>query len=208
MPLQVATKPLGQILGEDGLLSEERLREALGVQAESGGAIGEILIDLGYLARTDITNALARQYGLKAVNMAEVDFTPELISQISPSGACVYRVVPVSFEDGVLTVAMADPLNIRVLDDLKFMLNVPVDGAVGDPVAVNRVIEEHYADKTESLQELIDNITRDIPLTGIPDLRDDKPDLAVLKEVANLPPIMKLVNLVLLQAIRDHSSDA
>ncbi len=195
------------MLVEDGLLTEDQLREGLRVQAESGGAIGDVLVDLGYLARADITNALARQCGLKSVNIAEVDFTPDLVSQLSPSLACVYRIVPVGFQDGVLTVAMADPLNIRVLDDLKFMIDVPVEGAVGDPVAINRVIEEHYADKTESLQELIDNITRDVPLTGIPDLREDKPDLAVLKEVANLPPIMKLVNLVLLQAIRDQSSD-
>jgi len=201
-------KPVGQILIGEGVLSEEQLQEGLRAQAESGGALGDMLIELGFIGRDELIKALATQYGLKFVNISDVDFPPELIAQISPSIACVYRVVPASMENGVLTVAMADPLNIRVLDDLRFMLNMRVEGAVADPVVVNRIIEEHYASKTESLQELIDSISQDIPVAGIPDLTDQTTiDIGTLKQVVNLPPIMKLVNLVLLQAIRDQSSD-
>jgi len=201
-------KPVGQILIGEGVLTEEQLQEGLRAQAESGGALGDMLIELGFIGRDELIKALATQYGLKFVNISDVDFPPELIAQISPSIACVYRVVPASMENGVLTVAMADPLNIRVLDDLRFMLNMRVEGAVADPVVVNRIIEEHYASKTESLQELIDSISQDIPVAGIPDLTDQTTiDIGTLKQVVNLPPIMKLVNLVLLQAIRDQSSD-
>ncbi len=208
MEVATARKPVGRILIEQGVLAEEQLQEGLRVQAENGGALGDTLVDLGFISRDELIKALAKQYGLKSVEIGDVDFPPELISQISPSIACVYRVVPASIDNGVLTVAMADPLNIRVLDDLRFMLNMPVEGAVADPAVVNRLIEEHYASKTESLQELIDNISHDIPTAGIPDLTDQTAiDIGTLKEVANLPPIMKLVNLVLLQAIRDQSSD-
>lgn len=201
-------KPVGQILIDEGVLAEQQLQEGLRAQAESGGALGDMLIELGFIGRDELIKALATQYGLKFVNISDVDFPPELIAQISPSIACVYRVVPASMENGVLTVAMADPLNIRVLDDLRFMLNMRVEGAVADPAVVNRIIEEHYASKTESLQELIDSISQDIPVAGIPDLTDQTAiDIGTLKQVANLPPIMKLVNLVLLQAIRDQSSD-
>jgi len=208
MAVGTARKQIGQILVEEGVLSDEQRQEGLRVQAESGGALGDTLVELGFISRDELTRALAKQYGLKSVEISDVDFPPELLAQISPSIACVYRVVPASMENGVLTVAMADPLNIRVLDDLRFMLNMPVEGAVADPVVVNKIIEEHYASQTESLQELIDNITEDVPTDGIPNLADQSSiDIGTLREVANLPPIIKLVNLVLLQAIRDQSSD-
>jgi type IV pilus assembly protein PilB len=117
----------------------------------------------------------------------------------------VYRIIPVSFEGGVLTVAMADPLNVNAIDDLRFMLNCDVMGAVSNEQAVAAAIEKYYGGQTESIADLVKDIDDD----DILQLREDDeiPDISKLEDMANSAPVVKLVNLVLFTAIRDQASD-
>lgn len=200
-------KLLGRILKEMGLVTESQVQEALAVQKERGGAIGEILVELNYITREDLTLALASQAGMEVVNLDDMELAPEVISRVSASVAQVYRVVPVRFRDGVLTIALADPSHLKTLDDMRFLLNCEVRGAVSSEASVDRAIQTYY-----STQENIADVIKELEDSSgeMPDYAPDQSqsiDLQSLEEMANIAPVRKLLNLVLLQAIQDRASD-
>ncbi|MHC4914177.1 MAG: GspE/PulE family protein [Planctomycetota bacterium] len=205
MPIGQKRKQLGQILIEEGLITEKELEEGLAHQAQHGGAIGRVLIDLGVVTDNDILLAIAKQAGMDIIDLEHLEIPKEVVDMVTPSVAQVYRIVPVSFEDGVLTVAMADPLNVNAIDDLRFMLNCDVSGAVSNEGAVNEAIEKYYGAETESIADLVKDIDDD----DLVEIRedDDIPDISRLEEMASSAPVVKLVNLVLFTAIRDQASD-
>jgi len=198
-------KQIGQILIEEGLVTEKELEEGLAHQAQHGGAIGRVLIDLGVVTENDILLAIAKQAGMDIIDLEHLEIPREVADMVSASVAQVYRIVPVSFEDGVLTVAMADPLNVNAIDDLRFMLNCEVSGAVSNETAVMEAIEKYYGGQTETIADLVKDIDDD----DLMELRedDDIPDISKLEEMASSAPVVKLVNLVLFTAIRDQASD-
>ena len=110
-------------------------RKGLKLQHEKGGALGQVLIEAGLITAEDLLQALATQHGLQIVDLTQVQVPEEVIKMVSVSMAQVYRIVPISFENNVLTVAMADPQNVNALDDLRFMLNCQVTAAVASEAA-------------------------------------------------------------------------
>jgi type IV pilus assembly protein PilB len=205
VPITQKRKPLGQILVDEGLITEKDLQESLAHQAEHGGALGRVLIELGMATENDILLAIAKQAGMDIIDLEHIDIPKEVTGMVSASVAQVYRIVPVSFEGGVLTVAMADPLNVNALDDLRFMLNCEVAGAVANENSVATAIEKYYAGQTETIADLV----KDIDSGDLLEIRedDDIPDIAKLEQMASSAPVVKLVNLVLFTAIRDQASD-
>ncbi len=205
MPIGQKRKQLGQILIEEGLVTEKELEEGLAHQAQHGGALGRVLVDLGVVTDNDILLAIAKQAGMDIIDLEHLELPQEVTEMISPSVAQVYRIIPVNFEEGVLTVAMADPLNVNAIDDLRFMLNCDVAGAVSNEQAVTEAIEKYYGSETESIADLVKDIGED----DLMEIRgdDDIPDISKLEEMASSAPVVKLVNLVLFTAIRDQASD-
>ncbi len=199
---------LGEILIEMGAITAEQLQQALAQQKESGGALGTILQDMGLIAEQQMLLALGQQLGMDAVDLNEIEIEPDVVNKIDRMMAEVYRIIPIEFdeESNTLEVAMANPLNVRALDDLRFMLNCNVKGAVSNEDAVRDAITRFYgkgdADTIEDLISKIDD-------SDIVELGDDDEniDLASLTESANKAPVVKLLNLVLMTAIRDQSSD-
>jgi type IV pilus assembly protein PilB len=198
-------KQLGQLLIEGGLITEKELEEGLSYQAQHGGAIGRVLIDLGVVTDNDILLAIAKQAGMDIIDLEHLEIPEEVIDLVTPSVAQVYRIIPVNMDDGVLTVAMADPLNVNVIDDLRFMLNCEVVGAVSNEQVVTESIEKYYGGQTESIADLVKDIDDD-DLIELAD-GDALPDISKLEEMASSAPVVKLVNLVLFTAIRDQASD-
>ncbi len=200
-------KLLGRILKDMGLVNESQIQEALAIQKERGGAIGEILVERNYITREDLTLALASQAGMEVVNLDDLDVPEDVLKQVSPSIAQVYRIVPVRFSNGVLTVALADPTHLEALDDLRFLLDCEVVGAVSTEAAVERAIQENY-----STQENISDILGELQegLEDVPDYtaqQSQSIELESLEEMAESAPVRKLLNLILLQAIQDRASD-
>jgi len=199
-------KLLGRILKDMGLVTESQIQEALAIQKERGGAIGEILVERNYITREDLSLALATQAGMEVVNLDEVKIPEDVLKMVSPSIAQVYRVVPVRYSDGVLTVALADPTHLKTLDDLRFLLDCEVKGAVATEEAVERAIQTYYStqeDMGELLNELQDG------LGELPDYTETSQSIELdsLEEMADSAPVRKLLNLILLQAIQDRASD-
>jgi type IV pilus assembly protein PilB len=208
MALNGPQKPLGQLLKEMELVTEGQIQEALALQREKGGALGSILVELGYVSEEEMLLALGAQVGMEVVNLDEMKLERPTLEKVSPTMAKVYKIIPVKFENNCLTVAMADPLNVSVLDDLRFMLNCDVQGAVSNEEAVTRAINHYYAGQTATVEDLLAQMSED--MGGDAEIVKEgakAQDLQALADAANAAPVVKLLNLILLQAIKDQSSD-
>lgn len=202
-------KALGAILQEAGIVSEEQIVEALQLQKETGGPLGKILVEIGYVTEDEILLALGEQAGMEVVNLDDMEVAPEVLDMVSKSVATVYRVCPVAMEGGLLTVAMADPLNLSTLDDLRFLLNCEIQGAVSNEETVSRALDKYYAGIEESVESLLGQLEQGDDFFDSLDDGDGTGvlDITAIEEMANQMPVVKLLNLVLLQAIKDKSSD-
>ncbi len=200
----MAHRRLGQILIDLGYLSEDQLWDVLEEQKRSPGEIiGQVAVRLQLVTQAQVTEALAEQWGMPIVNLAEATVMPKVLELVPMTMAELYKVMPFSIKDDVLTVAMADPQNVGALDDLRNFLGVEVRGAVSNMKDVEAAIHRYYADKEESIEDVIGKMEED---------SDDETgprgfDLAGELEAADAAPIRKLLNMIMLLAIKDQASD-
>jgi type IV pilus assembly protein PilB len=199
-------KLIGQILKEMRLVTEAQIQEALATQKQSGGAIGTILISLNYVTEQEVLTALGIQAGMEVVDLDVLEITDDVIARVSPSIAAVYHVIPIKFENNILTVAMADPLNVKILDDLRFLLNCETHGAVSNEPSVARALDRYYSGIQESVESLLAELD-DGTMAKAMHNTSESIDLQTLEEMADAAPVRKLLNYVLLVAIRDKASD-
>ncbi|MEE2857064.1 MAG: ATPase, T2SS/T4P/T4SS family [Planctomycetota bacterium] len=204
--MALAAKPIGQILKDMDLITELDIQEALQEQKSKGGALGRILSEKGLVTDADLRVAIAKQAGMEPVDLDETVVTADLLDMVPPHVAETYQVVPVEFDGKVLTLALADPQNISALDDMKFMLNIEVKGALSDPEAIERAMTKYYADRSESMESLLGSMDQD-DIEVLDDNRHDMMDMDQLEKDVNAAPVVKLLNMVLLSAIKDRASD-
>jgi type IV pilus assembly protein PilB len=200
MPRQ---KRIGSILLEMGKVKQEQLAEALEIRKKRGGAIGAVLVDLGYCEVADISAALAVQAGMRRVDLDTLEIPPEVIDKMDAMTARSYSVVPIAFDSGRLTVAMADPTNFRALDELHMLLDYDIIGALAESSALVRGLDKYYA-QAESVESVISELGSTVE--WLPE-GDESFDLEDIRAMSESQPVKKLLNLVLLQAIRDKASD-
>ena len=196
-------KRLGEILVSMGKVKPAQVDEALKVQKAKGGALGAVLVDLGSCDPSDVGAALAVQMGMRHVELDELEIPSEVIEKMDAMTARSYNVVPIEFDVGRLTVAMADPNNFRALDELRTLLSYEIAAAVADPAAVVRALDKYYA-HAESVEQVIDELDTTAEWTAE---HQDNIDLDDIRAMSESQPVKKLLNLVLLAAIRDKASD-
>jgi type IV pilus assembly protein PilB len=204
MPL--IAKPIGQILKEMELVEEGHIQEALAIQREKGGLLGEILIQLGYITKEDLLFALATQMGMEVVSLDEIEIPPEVINMVSEAMAKVYKIVPVKADNSSVTIAMSDPHNINILDDLRYILRCNVQGAVASEEEIERAILKYYGGpKSTRVDPELANLTEsDLQFQEV---KGGKKMAQNIEDMVNAPPVKKLLNLILLHAIKEHTSD-
>jgi type IV pilus assembly protein PilB len=200
-------KLLGQVLKEMKAIHEGMIQEALAVQKRDGGLIGGILVKLGHIPQETLTAALGRQAGFETVDLSKVSFTPELLEAVDAGTARIFGIVPVSRSDGTLTVAIANPQNSSVLDDLRFMTGSEVVGVLAPENQVLEAIERHYGQRESQMASLVEEVTQEVRSGGGRSRRDGPVDLADAEAMANSAPVIKLLQYILFQAIRDRASD-
>jgi type IV pilus assembly protein PilB len=205
---QLQGRPIGRVLTKMGKVNREQVVEALDFQKRKGGALGRILIDLGYVKETDLNIALAAQKGYELVNLEGVNIPPIAINAVPPQIATTNKVLPISFDPATkkLTVVMANHENFRALDDLRSLMGYNVSAKIGDPDQIDKLIQKHYQAASEGLGEILGELAKDDTLTDLKN-RGESIDLETIKEAADSNPVRKLINLVLLQAIKDKASD-
>ncbi len=198
----MAQRRLGQILVDLGHLTEDQLWDVLEEQKQGAGEIiGQVAIRMGFVTEAHVSEALAEQWGMPVVNVGETTISPKVLELVPQTMADIYKIMPISLRDNVLTVAMADPQNIAALDDLRNMLGMDVRGAVSNHKDVEAAIARHYADREESIEDVIGQLeagNEDGPAKG------HGYDLAADMDEA---PIRKLLNMIMLLAIKDQASD-
>jgi type IV pilus assembly protein PilB len=199
---------LGEILVRDSLISADQLKQALEYQKREGGRLGTCLVKLGLVSDEDITAVLSRQYGVPSINLKFYEVDPSVIKLIPQETAVRYQIVPLSRVGSTLTIAMTDPTNVFAMDDIKFMTGFNVEPVVASESAISEAIGKFYG-AAESGEEL-DKVMKDLA-GGEADLElaqeEADMDLASLEKAAEEAPIIKLVNLILTDAVKRGASD-
>jgi type IV pilus assembly protein PilB len=209
---QLQSRTIGRILIKMGLLTREKVHECLAIQKQRQGKvkIGQIFRERGLVDETQLTMALAAQRGMEYVDLKGTEVAEAVIAQVPPQMANTYRVVPIGFDEGanVLTVAVDNADNFPSVDDLARLMGVTIRAKLTDREWLEGALQRYYSeDKAkEQIGELIEEIQKDSYLAEF-EGRSQSIDLDDLKELSEANPVKKLLNLVLLQAIRDKASD-
>ena len=207
----MAIRRIGQIFVDLGFISERQLGLLLEEQQQQhrGEMLGQIAIGQGLVTDEQLALALAEQMGLQVINLNEVVIQPEVLAQVSEPMAQLYKIIPVTFRDGTLTIAMADPQRVSVIDELRSFLGHNIRSVVAPEKDINKALERYYAASTESAETIIAELeTNDELMAAAAALDKEGPlDLASAEALAESAPVRKLLNMVLLLAIKDHASD-
>ena len=199
---------LGEILVRDSLITQDQLKQALDYQKREGGRLGTCLVKLGIVSDEDITAVLSRQYGVPSINLKFYEVDPTVIKLIPQETAVRYQIVPLSRVGSTLTIAMTDPTNVFAMDDIKFMTGFNVEPVVASETAIVEAIGKFYG-AVESVEEL-DKVMKDLASEDAAlELTQEEADmdLASLEKAAEEAPIIKLVNLILTDAVKRGASD-
>ncbi len=199
---------LGEILVKDSLISQDQLKHALDYQKKNGGRLGTCLVKMGLVSDEDITAVLSRQYGVPSINLKFYEVDSSVIKLVPQETAVRYQIVPLSRVGSTLTIAMTDPTNVFAMDDIKFMTGFNVEPVVASESAISEAIGKFYG--AMETGEEIDKVMKDLAGEEA-DLElaaeEAEMDLAELEKAADEAPIIKLVNLILTDAVKRGASD-
>jgi len=198
---------LGQLLVSKNIITEEQLIQAIDLQKKEGGRVGSNLIKLGFLTEESLVEFLSNQYSVPSVSLSKLDIDPSIIKFVPYDVANKYQIFPISKNGATLKLAMTDPSNVFAIDDVKFMTNYEVEPVVATESEIKEAIARHY-EQSEALQDVIDNMSGldDTGLDFIQETEED-PDISDLKGAGEEAPVVKLVNLILSEAIMRGASD-
>ncbi len=199
---------LGEILVRDSLITSDQLKQALDHQKREGGRLGTCLVKLGLVSDEDITAVLSRQYGVPSINLKFYEVDPSVIKLIPQETAVRYQIVPLSRVGSTLTIAMTDPTNVFAMDDIKFMTGFNVEPVVASESAISEAIGKFYgaAESVEELDKVMKDLAGEDAALELSQEEADM-DLASLEKAAEEAPIIKLVNLILTDAVKRGASD-
>jgi type IV pilus assembly protein PilB len=205
---QLKGKRIGRILTKMGKVTREQVHEGLELQKQRRGPLGAILIDLGYVNEDDVTLARAAQDGMQIVDLEDFDIPNTVLKQIPAEMANAYQVLPLMFDEqmNTLTVALKTADNFRAVDDLQLLMGFRVEAMVAPADQIANRIKKHYGDDEGSIADLIGELSEADDIENI-DANSDSVDLEELVQMAEDNRVKRLLNLVLLQAIKDKASD-
>jgi len=207
---QLRGRTLGRILIKMGVLSREQVHECLQIQQQRHGKvqIGQILLELGLVNETQLRMALAAKRGMEYIEIDGLDIHSDVIEKVPAQMAKTYHIVPIEYnqEQNELTVVLDSPENFRATDDLSTLMGFKVTAKITDADVLEKTLKKYYETEDENINELIGEIQSDSFLAEF-EGRSQSIDLDELKELSESNPVKKLLNLVLLQAIRDKASD-
>jgi type IV pilus assembly protein PilB len=206
---QPQTRRLGDLLVAERLITEDQLKQALAEQKGKTEKLGSILARLGFITEEQLIGFLSRQYGIPSITLNNVDVDAETLRLVPAPIARKYEVLPVKRIGGTLTLAMADPTNVFALDDVAFMTSLQILPVVAPQAAIRTAIEKAYeVGQQSSMNEMLTEITADANVELLEgETESTGVDVFELKESADEAPVVKLVNMVMVDAIRKGASD-
>ena len=196
---------LGDILLEQGAVGEKELAEALEEQRNSGENLGDILLRHGFVNSEALCKALSIQFGMERVRPSEHQVEREVINKIPAALAKRHKLLPLKMDNNTLTVVIANPLNLPVLDNLKVMLGCEVEGVLATEEEIGSALDRYYGADEDSIETIIESIEsideRDVTFVG----KEAETDSG--EEAEDEAPVIKLVSLIILEAFRQRASD-
>ena len=208
-PVAQSAERIGELLVSEGLITRDQLTSALAEQRSSGGRLGYTLVKLGLVEELTLTRLLARQYKIPAVDLTKSDIDPALVRLVPAEIAIQHLVLPLKREGRVLYVAMADPTNIRVIDDLKFRTRSDIYPVIAGEYTLRTMIERMYpadADDSDGMDSLLDDIDLGDEVEMVEEEQEEM-TAAALTVAVNEAPVVKLINAILTDALHKGASD-
>ena len=206
----MAIRRIGQILVDLGFLREEQLELLLEEQAQRPGEMfGQIAMSMAFINDEQLAQGLAEQMGMQVVSLSDVVIPPDVLTHITEPMAQLYRIIPLSFADNTLTIAMCDPQKLSIIDELRSFLGFDIKAMVATEKDLLKALDRYYSAGGESVETLIADMEQDNELAAAVQAMEKSTtlDLTSVEALADSAPVRKLLNMVLLLAIREHASD-
>jgi len=205
----MAQRKIGQILVDLGYVSDDQLELLLDEQQQRPGQLlGQVAMDMGLLNDEQLAQALAEQLHLRVVTLGDLHIDPKVLAMVTEPMAQMYRIVPTEFDGSTLTVAMCDPQNLGVQDELRTFLGYNIRVVVATEPAMLQALERYYGESNESVESIVTSMEEDEELAAAAaKVAGGSVDLTSVEALADSAPVRKLLNMVLLLAIKDHASD-
>ena len=202
------SQKIGDLLVKNGRITQEQLNEAVALQRSEGGRLGTKLLKLGFISEDDLVAFLSQQYGVPAINLEEVEVDDSVIELIPADVSRKYTILPISRAGAKITVAMVDPTNVFAMDDIKFMTGYNVEPVVASESALRNAIDGYYG-STQAIE--LKRVMEDLSDADQAELEvldeDEELDIRSLEEEAEEAPVVRLVNIILTDAIKRGASD-
>ncbi|MEM1166882.1 MAG: ATPase, T2SS/T4P/T4SS family [Planctomycetota bacterium] len=209
-PGELKKRKIGRVLTKLGKVTREQVHEALALQREEGRKrkLGEVMVGMGLITERDVQEALAGQAGMRYVDLEDMEIPEDAVAALPAETATAYKIVPLSYEPSgkKIVVALDSPSNFRAVDDLKLLRGFTVEATVASPEQVEAKLEQLYAGKETSLTDAVSELAGDEKLSNLKG-RGASIDLDAVLDASEDNKVIKLLNLVLLQAIKDKASD-
>ena len=205
----MAMRRIGQILVDLGYISDEQLELLLEEQQQRPGQLlGQVALGMALIDDEKLVQALGEQLSLRTVALGDLTIAPEVLAMVTEPMAQMYRIVPTECDGKTLTVAMCDPQNLATQDELRTFLGYNIAVVVATEPAVLAALDRYYGENTESVESIVSDLENDEELAkAVAAAESGSVDLTSVEALADSAPVRKLLNMVLLLAIKDHASD-
>jgi type IV pilus assembly protein PilB len=206
-PAPAAGDRLGDLLLREGLITKEQLDKALQEQKANGTRLGYNLVKLGFVQETEITKMLARQFRMPAVDLSRFEVDPKIVKMIPADIALKHLVLPLKKEGRTLTVAMADPTNMGVIDDLKFVTRYDIFPVIAGEYTLRTAIDKYYEQVDAQLDVLLKEMGEDGAADELEIVQEQEESDLAGAAMADDAPVVKLINAILTDAVKRGASD-
>ena len=207
---QPVSRRLGDLLVREGLINQEQLQRALAEQKGNNEKLGSIFVRLNVINEDQLIAFLSKQYGIPSITLSQLDIDADVLKLVPAPIAKKYEVLPIKRAGNSLTLAMADPTNVFAVDDVGFMTNLQVVPVVASQGAIRKAIDRLYEAQGSGMAEVISEMegsAGDVEVVEGDEESWAKADIFELKESADEAPVVRLVNMILVDAIRRGASD-
>src|SRR3989449_822906 len=201
------SSPLLSLVKEQGLIDDLQYEEVAAEFKRSGKPIMQIWQDLGILDMDSILQAMANHLATEVVDLKTRQISPELVNIIPAKTARMYECMPVGTSNGSVQIALVDPLNPGRIDELNFLVKKDIQLVIADPEQLKKAIEKYYPEENESVSDILKELGADLDIAREVKEVAATDDVSLMENLANEAPIVRFVNLVLMQAIQDRASD-
>jgi type IV pilus assembly protein PilB len=202
------SNPLLSLIREQGLIDDLQYEEVAAEHKRAGTPVAQILQDFGIMDLDAILQTISNYMGSEVVSLTNRDFAPELIKLVPANTARMYRCIPVGMSDSGIQMAFEDPLNPARVDEVGFIVKRDIQPVIANPAEISKLIDRFYGqDDGDSVSEILKELGANEGLAKDVEQLEETDDAAIMADLADAAPIVRFVNLVLMQAVQDRASD-